>query len=171
MNSELMNNSHEGMARYKHAVIGDGMSKFEVKKFPTLHIKAVANNKADAYKATLEKCNCPDFKKHGIPCVHMYALALQAGIYEEIIRADAHIGMVIKKLSDKAFKYFSEKLYGGYYSEFHKEKSQKKILEELQAENLIRIESEGFYFSDMVNEKIKSVIYYTFSDDRYKAQK
>ncbi len=33
-----------------------------------------------AYKTTLKKCTCPDFKKRKAPCKHMYYLADECGL-------------------------------------------------------------------------------------------
>ena len=32
------------------------------------------NNNPDIYYVTLEKCDCVDFNRRGLPCKHMYAL-------------------------------------------------------------------------------------------------
>lgn len=46
-----------------------------------VHISASMNGSHGAvYKVTLDNCTCEDFKKRGIPCKHMYRLALQFGL-------------------------------------------------------------------------------------------
>lgn len=37
----------------------------------------IVGSESKAYKTTLTKCTCPDFKKRNLPCKHMYYLALQ----------------------------------------------------------------------------------------------
>ena len=37
----------------------------------------VGNSNSGKYRTTLKKCSCPDFKKRGVPCKHMYYLADQ----------------------------------------------------------------------------------------------
>lgn len=39
----------------------------------------IVGSEQKAYKTTLKKCTCPDFKKRKLPCKHMYFLALQTG--------------------------------------------------------------------------------------------
>lgn len=34
------------------------------------------------YHTSLKKCSCPDFKKRGVPCKHMYYLADQMGMID-----------------------------------------------------------------------------------------
>ncbi len=37
----------------------------------------IVGSEGKAYKTTLTKCTCPDFKKRHLPCKHMYFLAVQ----------------------------------------------------------------------------------------------
>lgn len=37
----------------------------------------IVGSEGKAYKTTLTKCTCPDFKKRRLPCKHMYFLAVQ----------------------------------------------------------------------------------------------
>lgn len=169
MENELFfDTSHEQLVRWKHAVIGDYIPKFKVGKFPSLHISAWMNNGATVRHATLKKCDCPDFQKTKKPCTHMYKLALEAGIYEPLFIEQVTWKQRIKNLSDKAFKIFAEEIYAGYYSEIHKAKIPQKYLEELERENLAEKQEQGFQFTEDVKREIISVIYYTFSDTRYK---
>lgn len=52
-----------------------------VKIDPRLRVGWFAGQKNDeTYKTTLTRCSCPDFKKRGVPCKHMYYLAMECGI-------------------------------------------------------------------------------------------
>lgn len=54
-----------------------------VKIDPRLRIGRFAGQKNDeTYKTTLSWCSCPDFKKRGVPCKHMYYLAAKCGVLE-----------------------------------------------------------------------------------------
>lgn len=53
-----------------------------VKIDPRLRVGWFAGQKNDeTYKTTLTRCSCPDFKKRGVPCKHMYYLAMKCGLY------------------------------------------------------------------------------------------
>lgn len=39
----------------------------------------ITGSKGNIYTVTLDRCNCPDFQGRGLPCKHIYALALSLG--------------------------------------------------------------------------------------------
>ena len=39
----------------------------------------ITGSKGDIYAVSLDRCSCPDFQGRGLPCKHMYALALSMG--------------------------------------------------------------------------------------------
>lgn len=44
----------------------------------------VQGSAADPYKATLQECTCPDFAIRQAPCKHMYYLAGEMGLLEDL---------------------------------------------------------------------------------------
>ena len=66
--------------RMKRAADGD----IAVKKFDPdqkmMVVVGASDNKP--YVVTLQKCTCPDFKKRGLPCKHMYYLAHKLDLQE-----------------------------------------------------------------------------------------
>lgn len=42
-------------------------------------IARVTGSKGDIYLTSLENCTCPDFERRGLPCKHIYGLALSLG--------------------------------------------------------------------------------------------
>lgn len=162
---DYFNPHHEQMVQWKHAVIGDKISKFKISKLLGLHAK-ITTSGGTTYRVTLENCECSMFQKNQKPCVHMMKLALETGIYDEI----KDVAMEkIRSLSDRAFLCFSDFLYYGYYEEKHKaEKYPQKIFREISEQNLIEFNNPEFEYSNFTKENIIAVIYATFSDPRYK---
>lgn len=66
--------------RMKRAADGD----IAVKKFdPDQKMMVVVGSSGNKpYVVTLQKCTCPDFKKRGLPCKHMYYIAHNLGLQE-----------------------------------------------------------------------------------------
>lgn len=42
-------------------------------------VAKITGSKGNIYTVTLDRCNCPDFQGRGLPCKHIYALALSLG--------------------------------------------------------------------------------------------
>lgn len=124
----------------------------------------------EVHHCTMTGCDCEDYKKHKLPCVHMYKLALEYGIYKDVQKrgfADKLAG-----LSDEAFAYFESAMYGGYYDierdieEGSLEKLTQKIKSELSREGLLEFHRGYFVFTNHVQSEIIGYILATFSDPR-----
>ena len=99
------------LAVLKHAVIGDRIGEVKIEK-GFLKFKGTMTDKhtKEVHHCTMAGCDCEDYKKHKLPCVHMYKLALEYGIYKDVQKrgfADKLAG-----LSDEAFAYFESAMYG-----------------------------------------------------------
>lgn len=42
-------------------------------------VSKITGSKGNLYTVTLDRCSCPDFQRRGLPCKHIYALALSMG--------------------------------------------------------------------------------------------
>lgn len=62
------------LQRFGRAVYSD----FSAQSF-TRGVAKVTGSKGNVYFTSLESCDCPDFEKRGLPCKHMYGLALSLG--------------------------------------------------------------------------------------------
>lgn len=159
------------MAVLKHAVIGDRIGEVKIEK-GFLKFKGTMTDKhtKEVHHCTMAGCDCEDYKKHKLPCVHMYKLALEYGIYKDVQKrgfADKLAG-----LSDEAFAYFESAMYGGYYDierdieEGSLEKLTQKIKSELSREGLLEFHRGYFVFTNHVQSEIIGYILATFSDPR-----
>lgn len=155
----------------KHAVIGDRIGEVKIEK-GFLKFKGTMTDKhtKEVHHCTMAGCDCEDYKKHKLPCVHMYKLALEYGIYKDVQKrgfADKLAG-----LSDEAFAYFESAMYGGYYDierdieEGSLEKLTQKIKSELSREGLLEFHRGYFVFTNHVQSEIIGYILATFSDPR-----
>ena len=159
------------LAVLKHAVIGDRIGEVKIEK-GFLKFKGTMTDKhtKEVHHCTMAGCDCEDYKKHKLPCVHMYKLALEYGIYKDVQKrgfADKLAG-----LSDEAFAYFESAMYGGYYDierdieEGSLEKLTQKIKSELSREGLLEFHRGYFVFTNHVQSEIIGYILATFSDPR-----
>lgn len=76
--------SNEQFARFQRAFsiesIGNVVSVN--KKNLTMRIRS-SRNPNNVYTTSLSKCDCEDFKRHNLPCKHMYKFAFKLGIIDE----------------------------------------------------------------------------------------
>lgn len=164
------------LALLKHAVIGDKIEKCEIEK-GFLKFKGTMTDRHtnEVHKCTLAGCDCGEFKKHKLPCVHMYKLALEYGIYKDFQKRG--FSEKLASLQDDAFAYFESAMYGGYYNEERDietgswEKATEKIKHALKRENLLEFHRGYFVFSETVQKEIIGYIIATFSDPRSKKRR
>ena len=73
------------LAVLKHAVIGDRIGEVKIEK-GFLKFKGTMTDKhtKEVHHCTMAGCDCEDYKKNKLPCVHMYKLALEYGMYKDI---------------------------------------------------------------------------------------
>ena len=69
--------SQKQQDRIDRAMSGDLTPKWVDEKGK---IARFVGNSGKEYKTTLKKCSCPDFKKRGVPCKHMFYLAGRCGV-------------------------------------------------------------------------------------------
>lgn len=113
--------------RFKHACIGDYYSEHE------------------NVTTTLSSCSCADFKKTGLPCWHMYKVALGSGVYDDLFRGHEELIGRIETLSPSAFAMFGEALYGGYYEGSHSLKFFKRYKTPIVESGLVEVVGENEY--------------------------
>lgn len=101
------------LAVLKHAVIGDRIGEVKIEK-GFLKFKGTMTDKhtKEVHHCTMAGCDCEDYKKNKLPCVHMYKLALEYGMYKDIQKRG--FDGKLAGLSDEAFAYFESAMYGGY---------------------------------------------------------
>lgn len=159
------------LAHLKHAVIGDKIEKCEIEK-GFLKFKGTMTDMytGEIHKCTIAGCDCDGFKKRNLPCVHMYKLALEYGMYKEYQRRG--FSEKIAGLQDDVFEYFESAMYGGYYDlerdieEGSIVKVTDKIKHALKRENLLEFHRGYFVFTETVQRDIIGYIIATFSDPR-----
>jgi len=140
--------------RFKHACIGD-YSFHEIDP-----------------GATLSGCSCGDFRKFGFPCHHMYKVALDSGVYDNLFCGHEELIARIETLSPSAFAMFGEALYGGYYEGTHSLKFLKRYKTPIVESGLVEVVSEKEYvYSESVRENLYFVIHYVMSDDRFREKR
>lgn len=166
-------NSDNGaqLALLKHAVIGDRIAECKIEK-GFLKFKGIMTDKytGEIHQCTIAGCDCDEYKKHKLPCVHMYKLALEYGMYKDLQKRG--FSGKIAGLSNEAFAYFESAMYGGYYDkerdieEGSYEKLTEKIKHELKRESLLEFHRGYFVFTENVQHEIIGYILAVFSDPR-----
>ena len=164
------------LAKLKHAVIGDKIEKCEIEK-GFLKFNGIMTDKyiGEIHKCTIAGCDCEEFKKHKLPCVHMYKLALEYGIYKDFQKRG--FASKIAGLQDDVFNYFESAMYGGYYElerdidECSTHALTDKIKHALKRENLLEFDCGYFVFTEHVQNEIIGYIIATFSDPRSRAKR
>lgn len=159
------------LAVLKHAVIGDRIGEVKIEK-GFLKFKGTMTDKhtKEVHHCTMAGCDCEDYKKNKLPCVHMYKLALEYGMYKDIQKRG--FAGKLAGLSDEAFAYFESAMYGGYYDKERDiedgswEKITQKIKSELSREGLLEFHRGYFVFTNHVQNEIIGYILATFSDPR-----
>lgn len=159
------------LAVLKHAVIGDRIGEVKIEK-GFLKFKGTMTDKhtKEVHHCTMAGCDCEDYKKNKLPCVHMYKLALEYGTYKDIQKRG--FAGKLAGLSDEAFAYFESAMYGGYYDKERDiedgswEKITQKIKSELSREGLLEFHRGYFVFTNHVQSEIIGYILATFSDPR-----
>ena len=70
-----------------------------------------------SYETTLERCSCVDFFRRGLPCKHMYRLAIETGLVNETAASYLHGGYSWKQVIEIIEKY-PEKVQQEFMSHF-----------------------------------------------------
>lgn len=141
-------NNYQRYARFKHACIGD-------------------STWGNA-KPTLTSCTCGDFKKTGLPCFHMYTIAISDGVYDNIFGGHDDLVSQMESLSPSAFAKFGEMLYAGYYEGPHRLSDLGRYKGPIIDSGLISVESDEFFYSEDVKANLYFVIHYIMSDERFR---
>lgn len=142
--SDFLNPDYRNIVQFKHACLGD------------------ASRGSD--KSTLYNCTCGYFKKFKLPCMHMYRLALENGIFDELFAEGRFLDTAIDSLSKGATCTLAFKLYYGFYEDSHPFSSlkNKRFNNALLKSGLIVLDSQNpncFRYSKDVQENIYYVMY------------
>lgn len=76
--------------------------------------RACLGNFTRAQSTTLQSCDCGDFKKYGLPCVHMYDLALSSGTYDREFANHPELSAKLSSVSKAAGNALADAIYNGY---------------------------------------------------------
>ena len=134
-------------AQFKHACIGDyGLGGNE---------------------PTLSGCTCRQFQKTGLPCHHMYKVALDAGIYDNLFAG--HDGLIekLESLSSTAFSKFGERLYSGGLENPWPLSHLGRYSKQIADAGLIEVNGSNFLVSGEVCANLYFVIHYIMGDARF----
>jgi len=133
----------QDFVRYKHACIGDF--------------------RRDGEAVTLSGCTCSDYQKWGRPCSHMFALALDSGVYAAAFSGHENLEAAIGSLSGMAMKQLAAALYSGRYGDVHSVKELGRYLRPIEAAGLACVDGDSFVWSDEVQSNLYFVLHYLYS--------
>lgn len=68
------------------------------------------------YTVTLDKCTCNDFAIHRLPCKHMYYLAFELGLLDDLPEIDKKAAKAFKKTIPDEIERFKELYLNGSIS-------------------------------------------------------
>ena len=120
---------------------------------------AYFQSKRGKYETFLDSCNCTDFKRRGLPCKHMYRLAMELHIMPGEYSSYSHGGYtwkqsveIIERMSEEIQQYF-------YHSCFYKAMKKNEPFRIKKASELDVLISSGFLveYPDKETPKFKTV--------------
>lgn len=78
-----------------------------VKTYSCYH---VTGSSGDVYETTLDSCTCVDYLGRNVPCKHIYRIALENGLINDLPEVSKKASKAFDELSDDHIAYF-RKLY------------------------------------------------------------
>lgn len=109
---------------------------------------------------TLSGCSCGDYLKFGQPCSHMYALALERGMYREAFSGHDELRSALLSVSKSAAWKLGEVIYGGWCEKWKPVSSLKRFAGPLSKAGLVVIDGGRMRLSDAVLHDLPFVYYF-----------